>query len=228
MFEKLKDIIDGRDLQDNGCEQWCSPSEYQNSAVSKNEDFRIAIKSKSFAKLSQKTRQELNNVPKEVDTGFIEIFDSMNDGTIEIVEINDPKNPAKLFSIPGDKVYGVRTKQAFRQGQPVCAYGGLIEQHGANEEWSSYKYDVQVSDREGDYEGARVFINGENSIGGKINDPWAPPGLPQRRINIHPDEHWDSRTCTPQIVFTLRETLVRVRSCFTATEKNIGKLRVPT
>mmetsp|Transcript_39531 Transcript_39531/g.77221 ORF Transcript_39531/g.77221 Transcript_39531/m.77221 type:complete len:581 (-) Transcript_39531:447-2189(-) len=107
MFKVLKHIIDGRDLQDNGCEQWCSPSEYQNSAVSKNEDFRIAIKSKSFAKLSQKTRQELSNVPKEADTGFIEIFDSMNDGTVEIVEINDPKNPAKLFSIPGDKVYGV-------------------------------------------------------------------------------------------------------------------------
>ena len=45
------------------------------------------------------------------------------------------------------------------------------------------------------------------SIGGKINDPWSPPGLPKRKANLHAMHHWDSETNTPQIVLVATGTI---------------------
>lgn len=128
-----------------------------------------------------------------------------DDEKVEVVEIIDIQNPAKLFSPGDEKAYGVVAKQKFSKGDPVCCYGGTIEQYGPSETFNVYVFDI---DAPREYKGPRLFINGEKSIDGKINDLYTPPGLPQRQANLVPVMYWDTPTQTPQIVFHAKKTIL--------------------
>lgn len=120
------------------------------------------------------------------------------DANVEVVEILDMNNPAKLFELPGREALGLRAKQAIRKGTPILAYGGIIEQNGDGETSNEgYVMDCTMPE---EYKGPGIYIDGRRSLGGMINDPWTPSGYPKRESNMIPIEHWDEETKTPQIV----------------------------
>ena len=45
---------------------------------------------------------------------------------VEVREILDIRNPAKLFALPGTKAYGVFAKRDFEMDEPVLLYGGYL------------------------------------------------------------------------------------------------------
>jgi hypothetical protein len=107
-------------------------------------------------------------------------------------------NPANLFSLPGESPSGVVANREFKKDEPVLAYGGLLTDKEVAE-GDSYTYGVEMPETCDPIEG--LCILGNNSIGGKINDPWAPAGALKREPNLIPIIHYDDQTCTPQIIF---------------------------
>ena len=118
------------------------------------------------------------------------------DANVEVVELLDMCN--QLFELPGREALGLRAKQAIRKGTPILAYGGIIEQNGDGETSNEgYVMDCTMPE---EYKGPGIYIDGRQSIGGMINDPWTPSGYPKRESNMISIEHWDGETGTPQIV----------------------------
>jgi len=204
-FRLLKTLQEGGEsdpLSENDIE-WCKKT---TEAV--DSDFiglRWAVCSGNREKLSLSARRKMEEVPEGADTNFNGVRARLRDDEIDIVEIIDPRNPAKLFATE-KKAYGVVARKRFEKGDAVVCYGGIIAQHGPHEERNSFIYDVNMPDEYEEYKGPSLYIDGTRSIGGKINDCWSPPGLPQREPNLLPVDYWDSSTNTPQIVFhALRE-----------------------
>ena len=167
---------------------------------------RYADRSKNVDRLSKPAKKKMNAVTQIEHTGFTDIkakLDENFDG-VEVVEITDPTNPAKLFAIPGEPAFGVRAKRSFRKNSPIIAYGGTIEQLNEDATRGHYFFDVAMPSS---YEGPTLFVDGKNSIGGRINDPWSPAGFPQREANMAAIEHWDVKSNNPQIVFYARRNI---------------------
>ena len=166
-----------------------------------------ATRSGNNKRLSRSTRMKMNAVDQIEYTGFSKSLKERlkkNFDAVEVVEITDPTNPAKLFAIPGERSFGVRAKCSFRKNSPIIAYGGTIEQLNEGATRGHYFFDVGMPET---YKGPTLFIDGTNSVGGRINDPWSPAGFPQRRPNIVAIEHWDIKSNTPQIVFYAKRNI---------------------
>ncbi|KAG7366131.1 hypothetical protein IV203_028801 [Nitzschia inconspicua] len=81
--------------------------------------------------LSKKTRQKLDKKnSKKEDWKVRRMLDSKVLDYVEVREILDIRNPAKLFGAPpGEKAHGVFAKRDFEEGDPVLCYAGYLVDH---------------------------------------------------------------------------------------------------
>ena len=204
-FEILRAIAEHQiadetfDYDDYDANDWCR---VDNEAVDLEfAGVHHATRSTDFQRLSRPARSKMDGVPREAYTAFDKVRVRLDENYrtgVEVVEITDPRNPAKLFALPGQPARGLRTKKNFRKNSPVMAYGGIIEQLDENSSRNAFFFGVGLPE---EYDGPSLFIDGSRSIGGLVNDPWSPPGFPKREANVVAIEHWDIETNTPQIAF---------------------------
>lgn len=196
-FDILGKIMSGSNSASNVDQEWCKP--HDKKGLLKFASLRNQRRSSHRNK--GRLKERFKNVPKSADTGFQEVKKEISKNfkaNAEVVEITDISNPAKLFALPGTPALGLRARQKIAKFTPVLAYGGMIQQ--LCDEVTSragYVFDVEMPP---EYEGPRIIIDGEKSIGGVVNDPWTPWGFPKRKANLESIEHWDASTNTPQIV----------------------------
>lgn len=191
----LGNIMSGNVEVTDSSDEWCIPFQYDKDVYK-----MFAQISNDTNRLSLSAKRKMRNVPNVASTGFavarrkiLETFEA----NVEVVEITDHSNPAKLFELPDRPALGLRAKRNIRKNTPVLAYGGVIEQLDDGASRDGYVFDVSMPE---EYEGPSISIDGKRSIGGMINDPWTPRGYPKREANLISIEHWDEETNTPQIV----------------------------
>ena len=169
----------------------------------------IAVRSDD---LSQDIKNALDAVPKHastIDAAVRPLFRNEVDLSklVKVVELTDKQNATVLFSLPKSVPYGVVAKKEIKRDDPVMCYGGDIQSFEeestpvgpseGDDGFNAYIYDL--SEMPSEYNGPRLYINGANGLGGKINDPWSPTGTPQRQANLEAIMHWDAETNTPRV-----------------------------
>lgn len=116
---------------------------------------------------------------------------------VEVREIIDYRNPAKLFTLPGQQAFGVFAKRNFAVDEPVLCYGGyLMNKDSTLDELDAYVFEVDHLFMEHD-----LLINGEFAVAGKINDPIALGGTSKRRANLTSFAMYDHELRNPLVVF---------------------------
>ncbi len=194
-FSLLQDIMESTVSDKSSSDEWCKPFEYDKTVYK-----LFAEASTDTNRLSLPARRKLGNVPDIASTAFSAARKKIADtfeANIEVVEIIDPANPAKLFELPNRPALGLRAKRNIRKNSPVITYGGNIEQLDEGASRDGYAFDLTMPE---EYDGPRLHIDGRRGIGGMINDPWTPSGYEKREANLATIEHWDEETNTPQIV----------------------------
>lgn len=199
-----------RNVQRNGStkplqpvESWCTECS-QDKYMTK--ESRVAF---PCTQLPASILKKLRCVPKVANTVLEAHVRNLIDNKValeeevEVVEITDLQNPARLFSIPGETVHGVIAKRDFMEGSPLLCYGGVLKEPHVNDSATgAYAFDIDLPD---EYNGPELVLDGNAndcvSLGGRINDSWSPAGLPGRNANVKAVTHWDSATDMPQVVF---------------------------
>lgn len=116
---------------------------------------------------------------------------------VEVRELLDYRNPAKLFTLPGQKAYGVFAKRDFDVDEPVLCYGGyLMNKDNTLDELDAYVFEVDQ-----EFMGIDLLINGEYALAGKINDPIALGGTSKRQANLTSFAMYDHESRNPLVVF---------------------------
>jgi hypothetical protein len=119
---------------------------------------------------------------------------------VRVVEITDMLHPAKLFSVPDEKVYGVIANRDFKKGDAVMFYGGeLRDFEDLDLQFDSYLFDLDMSSL--GYKGLQLFISGRGSAAGMVNDPRSIGNTMPRNANLMAFLDWHEGSKTPQIVF---------------------------
>jgi hypothetical protein len=151
-------------------------------------------------KLSQRSRDILDGLkPMQAHCGKVRaMMKSSILDYVQVREILDTRNPAKLFAIPGHKVHGVFANRDFDEGDPVMCYAGYLMDNDLSKVDNAYMFDIQ-SDL---YckELPEMIISGEESIAGLINDAVSLGGTEIRNYNLVPVDTFDPETKNPMIL----------------------------
>jgi hypothetical protein len=151
-------------------------------------------------KLSQRSRDILDGLdPMQARCRKVKaMLDSSILDYVQVREILDTRNPAKLFAIPGQKVHGVFANRDFDEGDPVMCYAGYLMDNDLSKVDNAYMFDIQ-SDL---YykELPEMIISGEESIAGLINDAVSLGGTEIRNYNLVPVDTFDPETKNPMIL----------------------------
>jgi hypothetical protein len=151
-------------------------------------------------KLSRRSRTILNSLnPTQAHCGKVRaMLDSSMLDYVQVREILDTRNPAKLFSIPGQKVHGVFANRDFDEKDPVMCYAGYLMDNNLSKVDNAYMFDIQ-SDLYCE-ELPEMIISGECSIAGLINDAVSLGGTEIRNYNLVPEDTFDPETKNPMIL----------------------------
>jgi len=165
----------------------------------------------SHHKLSSNARKAIRDCARRMQSQVcrrVKALYAMKDFSqnVKVVKITDPKHPACLFSLPTHDTYGVVANKQFKRGDAVLFYGGEIRDYEEQDmQFDSFLFDLDLSAF--GYDGPQLFIHGNQSIGGRINDPRSIGDTMTLKANIEAFVDWHNPSRTPQIVFAALRTI---------------------
>jgi hypothetical protein len=169
-----------------------------------NSSLDRTVRPAELGKLSQFARNMLDKLKKKMDPKVKKMLRENILDRVEVREILDYRNPAKLFALPNQKVHGVFAKKTFKIDDPVLCYSGyLMDTEAEFDPFNAYLFDVDSAayfDGDTGGEVPDLFIDGKDSIAGKINDSISIGGSLKRAPNLTSFCLFDSETNNPIIV----------------------------
>jgi SET domain len=157
--------------------------------------------------LSERCRNELDTLTgRTAQANVRKMLDSCIFDYVEVREILDIRNPAKLFAIPGEKVYGVFANQDFNAGDPVMCYAGYLMDNDVSEVENGYLFEVKSEYYLEGNDGfvPDMFINGKESVAGLINDALSLGCTARRNANLTTEDSFDPDTNNPMILLVAK------------------------
>lgn len=130
--------------------------------------------------LCEKTRKLLDSYSFKNNEKVQQMLNSNVLDYVEVGEIVDMRNPAKLFgALPGEKAHGVFAMRDFDVGDPIMCYAGYLTDHNKDAESlveNAYVFQIKTEtflDKKQftDELFPDLVIDGKKSIAGLINDP---------------------------------------------------------
>eukprot|EP01047_Picozoa_sp_COSAG01_P027726 COSAG01_NODE_1838_length_9083_cov_3.184328_8_plen_938_part_00 len=130
--------------------------------------------------------------------------------TVQVVEVEMPRHPARIFTVPDEIAHGVVAARSFEAHEPILLYSGELMPNNAAPDDSAYVYLINNEDLPGYPKHADLLCVDPFKKGNEarfINDRWAPPGMEHACANVGTKVLWDIERSMPRLVITAKRRI---------------------